>query len=250
MAQTEVMILSQKVGTEIDEHENRFYRIFPKEKGFINAQILRINEKNYRVIIVKEIRGNETQVKRFISQNKFDELQMHVESQPEFTEKEKIAMYEGMDFLRAEKIVNEIPKPQYVILKHSGQKKLKGSLFLVEENVLHIQTPTTIEKIHLSDLDQLSYRLEIGEFEHLRPYLYGITGLTGFALAQIYNSQRSTIYNEYGIPRNDLNRYTQLYGIVIGLIFSSELFDAVSTLLTPSETIILSEAEYEKKNIK
>ena len=89
MAQTEVMILSQKVGTEIDEHENRFYRIFPKEKGFINAQILRINEKNYRVIIVKEIRGNETQVKRFISQNKFDELQMHVESQPEFTEKEK-----------------------------------------------------------------------------------------------------------------------------------------------------------------
>jgi hypothetical protein len=56
--------------------------------------------------------------------------------------------------------------------------------------------------------------------------------------------------NKYGIPRNDINRYTQLFGIVIGLIFSSELFDAVSTLLTPSETIILSEAEYEKKNIK
>ena len=30
------MILSGKVGTEIDEHENRFYRIFPKEKGFVN----------------------------------------------------------------------------------------------------------------------------------------------------------------------------------------------------------------------
>ncbi len=253
-AQTEVMILSQKVGTEIDMHENRFYRIFPKEKGFINAQIIRINKENFRVVINKKIRGKERLVKRFISLDDYEKLQLHVDAQPELTEKTKNEMYEGMDFLRAEKIINEIPKPQYVILKHSGQKKwggrLKGSLFYVDENMLHIQTPTTIEKVHLSDLDQLSYRPEIGEYEYLRPYLYGITGLTGFALAQVYNSQRATLYNEYGIPRNDLNRYTQLFGIVIGLIFSSELFDAVSTLLTPSETIILSEAEYEKKNIK
>ncbi len=253
-AQTEVMILSQKVGTEIDMHENRFYRIFPKEKGFINAQIIRINKENFRVVINKKIRGKERLVKRFISLDDYEKLQLHVDAQPELTEEARIEMYEGMDFLRAEKIINEIPKPQYVILKHSGQKKwggrLKGSLFYVDENMLHIQTPTTIEKVHLSDLDQLSYRPEIGEYEYLRPYLYGITGLTGFALAQVYNSQRATLYNEYGIPRNDLNRYTQLFGIVIGLIFSSELFDAVSTLLTPSETIILSEAEYEKKNIK
>ncbi len=253
-AQTEVMILSQNVGTEIDMHENRFYRIFPKEKGFINAQIIRIDKENFRVVINKKIRGKERLVKRFISLDDYEKLQLHVDAQSELTEKTKIEMYEGMDFLRAEKIINEIPKPQYVILKHSGQKKwggrLKGSLFYVDENMLHIQTPTTIEKVHLSDLDQLSYRPEIGEYEYLRPYLYGITALTGFALAQVYNSQRATLYNEYGIPRNDLNRYTQLFGIVIGLIFSSELFDAVSTLLTPSETIILSEAEYEKKNIK
>ena len=249
-AQTEIMILSQKVGTEIDMHENRFYRIFPKEKGFINAQIIRIDNENYRVVIIKNIRGKEKVVKRFIPLNDYEKLQLHVDAQPELTEKAKIEMYEGMDFLRAEKIINEIPKPQYVILKHSGQKKLKGSLFFIDENMLHIQTPTTIEKVHLSDLDQLSYRPVLGEYEYLRPYLYGITGLTGFALAQVYNSQRATLYNEYGIPRNDLNRYTQLFGIVIGLIFSSELFDAVSTLLTPSETIILSEAEYEKKNIK
>ena len=30
--QIEIVILSSNVGTEIDEHENRFYRIFPKEK--------------------------------------------------------------------------------------------------------------------------------------------------------------------------------------------------------------------------
>ena len=241
-AQTEVMILSQKVGTEIDMHENRFYRIFPKEKGFINAQIIRIDKENFRVVINKKIRGKERLVKRFISLDDYEKLQLHIDAQPELTEKAKIEMYEGMDFLRAEKIVNEIPKPQYVILKHSGQKKLKGSLFFVDENMLHIQTPTTIEKVHLSDLDQLSYRPEIGEYEYLRPYLYGITGLTGFALAQKYNSQRN--------PETDIKWYNRFYGTIIGLIFSSELFDAVSTLLTPSETIILSEAEFEKKNIK
>ena len=131
--ETEVMILSGKVGTEIDEHENRFYRIFPKEKGFVNAQILRINEENYRVVIVKEIRAKQKTVKRFISQEGFDKLKAHVDSQPEFTEEAKIAMYEGLDFLRVEKIINEIPKPQFVILKHSGQKVLKGSLFLVND---------------------------------------------------------------------------------------------------------------------
>ena len=241
-AQTEVMILSQKVGTEIDVHENRFYRIFPKEKGFINAQIIRINKENFRVVIIKKIRGKERLVKRYISLDDYEKLQLHVDAQPELTEKAKIEMYEGMDFLRAEKIVNEIPKPQYVVLKHSGQKKLKGSLFFVDKNMLHIQTPTTIEKVHLSDLDQLSYRTEIGEYEYLRPYLYGITGLTGFALAQKYNSQRQ--------PETDIKWYNRFYGTIIGLIFSSELFDAVSTLLTPSETIILSEAEFEKKNIK
>ena len=44
--------------------------------------------------------------------------------------------------------------------------------------------------------------------------------------------------------------YRYLSGIILGLIFSSEVFDAVSTLLTSSETIILSEAEYDEVNYK
>jgi len=249
-AQTEVIIISDNVGAEIDEHENRFYRVFPEEKGLVDAQIVRINENKYRILVVKNIDGKITKVRRYIDQNEFDTLKKYVDLQPRFTEKEKIAMYEGMDFLRAEKIVNEIPRPQFVVLQHSGKKKLKGTLFNVEDNVLYIQTPTTIEMVSLNNLDKLSYRTSIGKYEYLRPYIYGASGVTGLALARIYNAQRPTLYNDFGIPRNDLIRYTQLLGIVIGLIFSSEVFDAVSTLLTPAETIILSEAEYESKNIK
>ena len=50
------------------------------------------------------------------------------------------------------------------------------------------------------------------------------------------------------IPRTDIAFYRYLNGIILGLIFSSEVFDAVSTLLTSSDTIILSEAEYNEEN--
>ena len=113
---------------------------------------------------------------------------------------------------------------------------------------MFIQTATTIEKIELNKIDRFSYRPSIGNFDYLRPYTFIITGLTGFAMASLYNSQRPVTYNEYGIPRKDLSAYRQIFGTIIGLIFSSEVFDAISTLLTPTDTIILSEAEYEKEN--
>ncbi|MGY8787655.1 MAG: hypothetical protein ACKVH5_05080, partial [Fidelibacterota bacterium] len=71
---------------------------------------------NYRVIIVKEIHGEIKNIKRFISQEKYESLQTIVESKPVFTKEEKIKMYEGMDFLRAEKIVKNLPLPQYITM--------------------------------------------------------------------------------------------------------------------------------------
>ena len=245
---TEIIILSSNVGTEIDEHENRFYRIFPKEKQLINAQFIKIGEEKYRIDVVKKINGKINKVNRYINQNEFDKLKIHVDNQPVLTKKLVTAMYEGMDFLRAEKIVNEIPKPQFVILRHSKNKKLSGTLLNVVDNTLFIQTATTIEKIELNRIDRFSYRPSLGNFDYLRPYTFFVTGLTGFAMASLYNAQRPVTYNEHGIPRKDLSAYHQIFGTIIGLIFSSEVFDAISTLLTPTDTIFLSEAEYEKEN--
>ena len=72
---TQIVILSANVGTEIDEHENRFYRIFPKEKQIINAQFIRIGEEKYRIDVVKKINGKINKVNRYINQNEFDRLQ-------------------------------------------------------------------------------------------------------------------------------------------------------------------------------
>ena len=248
IAQTEIIILSDNVGTEIDLHENRFYRIFPKEKNLINAQIVKIKPNEYRISIVKNINGNEKKVRRYINQAEIDALMLHIDSQPEFTEEARIKMYEGMDFLRVKKILNDIPKPQYVKIGHSRGKLVKGTLVKLENEILHIQTANVVEKINLNVLDKLSYRENISDLDYIRPYTYIFTSLSGFIMARLYNSQRPATYNEYGIPRNDIGAYRQIFGIVIGLIFSGEVFDAVRTLLTPKDTIILSEAEYEKEN--
>ena len=284
----DVVILSQKVGSEINEEENIFYNIFPDVKGFVNAQILQQSNNRYIFRIVTKRNGEFDEIIKHMNLKEFATLQNYVNGQPEMTEEAKIAMFEGLDYLKAGKIVNEIPKPQFVKIKYSKSKTIhadlagklnsmpkwlrggtsftaksaerfvkwlttpttKGTLIKVEENILHIQTATRMDQISLSDVDAISYRLTIGEYDFIKPYLYGISAFVGMGMAQIYNSQRSIIYNEYGIPRKDLNSYTQLSGFVIGLIFSSELFDAISTLLTPSETFILSKDTYERQKQK
>ena len=247
-SQTNVAILSVKVGSEIDIHENRFYRIFPDEKGFVNAQIIDAGNGNFRITIVKQIQGMETTVRRYIDQDDFQKIQNRIDQLPDFTKERKIEMYEGMDFIRAEKIINDIPKPQFIVIKHSDNKKLRGTLLKVEDNILYVQGPSVIEKISLSDLDRISYRDSFGKYDKYKNYFFVGTGFLGFVAAYSYNSQRAVIYNDYNIPRNDIAFYRYLNGIILGLIFSSEVFDAISTLLTSSETIILSEAEYNEEN--
>ena len=247
-SQTNVAIVSKKVGTEIDIHENRFYRIFPDEKGFVNAQIIDTGNGNFRITIVKQIQGMETTVRRYIDQDDFQKIKNRIDQLPDFTKERKIEMYEGMDFIRAEKIINDIPKPQFIVIKHSDNKKLRGTLLKVEDNILYVQGPSVIEKISLSDLDRISYRDSFGKYDKYKNYFFVGTGFLGFIGAYSYNSQRAVIYNDYNIPRNDIAFYRYLNGIILGLIFSSEVFDAISTLLTSSETIILSEAEYNEEN--
>ena len=261
-SQVEVVILSEKVGSEIDIHENRFYRIFPDVENYLNAQISKLklppegylssNEKKYKIkITIKSPNGKKNTIKRIISQKEFNEMRNRINEQEAFTEKRKIEMYEGMDYLRSEKIVSSIPKPQFVKLKHSNKRGvLKGTLTIFENNFLHIQTPTTIEKISLSDLDFLSYRDTIKIYPKLKFYTYGITSFVGLLSARRFNDQRELLYNKNNIPRKDIFAYTQIMGIVIGLIFSSEVFDAMSTLLTPTKSIILSKSAYEEKKYK
>ena len=237
-AQNEVVVLSPKVGTEIDIHENRFYRIFPKVKGFINAQIISVSDKHYRVRFVTSRRRKNKTYDKPLPLKRYVAMQNYVNRQPEFTEEARIAMYSGMNFLRAAEIISDLPKPQFVKILHHGRKRLKGTLTSFQDTLLSVQTPVRIEKISLKDVETISYRLSTAEYLFLKPYIYAMSGIIGLSAAQLYNNQRG--------PRVDMSWYFLFYGTMIGLNFSSELFDAVTTLLTPKETFILSQEQYEK----
>ena len=107
-----------------------------------------------------------------------------------------------------------------------------------ENNIVHVQTGRSLEKIDLDNVELISYRLSDNEFLGIKPYIYTLSGAIGLRVAALYNSQRS--------PRLDESWYYRFYGIALGLIFSGELYDALSTMLTPTETFILSQEKYEQ----
>ena len=240
-SEDEITILSPRVGTIIDIHENRFYRIFPKVRNFISAQIYSLNSNKYKVRIVVNRKGSLKTYEKSMSLRQFARFQNKVNRQPEFTVEAREVMYAGMDFLRASEILSDIKKPQFVKIQYNENMRLKGTLVDFENNLVIVQTPRYLEKIDLNDIDRISYRLYDNEFLGLKSYIYVLSGAIGLNVATIYNSQRS--------PRLDESWYYRFYGIVAGLIFSSEFYEAVSTILTPSETFVLSQDEYEQ-NVK
>jgi len=238
ISQNEVVILSPRVGTIIDVHENIFYRVFPKVRNFISAQIYFSSDVRYKVRFVVNRKGKRKIFEKKMSLRQFVRFQNKVNAQPEFTEKAREIMYAGMDFLRAAEIIKDLPKPQYVKVVHSNNKRLRGTLISFENNTISIQTPRTVENINLDYVELISYRLSDNEFLGLKPYIYALSGAIGLSMAKLYNSQRS--------PRLDESWYYRFYGITAGLIFSGELYEALSTVLTPTETFILSQEEYEQ----
>ena len=238
ISQNEVVILSPRVGTIIDVHENIFYRVFPKVRNFISAQIYFSSDVRYKVRFVVNRKGKRKIFEKKMSLRQFVRFQNKVNAQPEFTEKAREIMYAGMDFLRAAEIIKDLPKPQYVKVVHSNNKRLRGTLISFENNTISIQTPRTVENINLDYVELISYRLSDNEFLGLKPYIYALSGTIGLSMAKLYNNQRS--------PRLDESWYYRFYGITAGLIFSGELYEALSTVLTPTETFILSQEEYEQ----
>ena len=151
-SQGEIAILSSRVGTLIDIHENRFYRIFPKVRNFLSAQVYLKSSNDYKVRIVVNRKDKKKTYEKNMSLKQFTRFQNNINRQPEFTKEAREIMYAGMDFLRASDILNDIKKPQYVKIIHTNSDRLNGTLIGFEDNLVAVQTATAIEKIDLNDI--------------------------------------------------------------------------------------------------
>ena len=78
ISQNEIVILSPRVGTIIDIHENLFYRIFPKVRNFISAQIYEVSDLKYSVRIVANKRGIRKTYEKKMSLKQFTSYQNKV----------------------------------------------------------------------------------------------------------------------------------------------------------------------------
>ena len=114
MSQSEIIILSPRVGTIIDIHENLFYSVFPTIRIFISAQIYSTSDLRYKVRFVVNRRGKRKTYERKLSLKQFTRFQNKVNAQPELTEEAREIMYAGMDFLRAAEII----KGRFFSLSH------------------------------------------------------------------------------------------------------------------------------------
>ena len=155
ISQNEIVILSPRVGTIIDIHENLFYRIFPKVRNFISAQIYEVSDLKYSVRIVANKRGKRKTYEKKMSLKQFTRFQNKVNLQPEFTKEAREVMYAGMDFLRAAEIIKGLPKPQYIKVVHNNNKRLGGTLISFENNIISIHTARAIEKIKLDYVEMI-----------------------------------------------------------------------------------------------
>ena len=78
-------------------------------KGFVNAQIISISDKQYRVRYVTSRRRKKKTYDKPLSLKRYVAMQNYVNRQPDFTEEARIAMYSVMNFLLDAEIISDLP---------------------------------------------------------------------------------------------------------------------------------------------
>jgi len=237
-AQNQVTILSPKIGSVIDIDENEFYGIFPNTRGFESAQIYMADGHVYEARIAQSKQGKIFTTSKFIPMEEYAKLQVSVNSQPELTEERRKLIRENLFYLRVPTILEEIEKPQYVKLKVVGGKKIKGTLVKFQNDTVHVQTAIKMLNLDIHELESISYRLSTADVLVLKPIIRYVSTIIGLGFGEYWNEQRN--------PELDQRWYYRFFGITGGLIVSGEIYDAIATMISPTETFALTESEFNK----
>ncbi|MBT3496472.1 MAG: hypothetical protein HN657_00635 [Candidatus Marinimicrobia bacterium] len=237
-AQNDIIILSPKVGSVIDAEENQFYEIFPKIKQFVSAQIFMNEDAHYEARIVHFKKRKRITITQSITMKSFVALQNYVNQQPLFSDENRKKKGIDVFYLRAPKILDEMEKPQYVQMQIANHPKIKGTLMAYRNDSIYVQTHIQMEKFSNTELESISYRLSRREYLSLKPIIRTVTAIIGLGLSEFMNEQRH--------PEIDLKWHNRFLGLVAGMLVSGEIYDALATLIIPTETFALRETENKK----
>ena len=238
-AQTpDIIPLSKKVGLTVDAEENIFYRIFNDIDGFYSAQFYDVGKNKIVVQIVFVDFSQKSVRRRSMTTEEFIDLKHHVDAQPYITDIDRQAISENLTYLTTVSIIESIPHDQYIVIEHRSGKKVRGSVLGVEDRLISIQTPISVETIPIWDMASLTYKKEIREIPKIKGFLYAVSALGGVILAEIWNEQTR--------PRIDLIWHFRFIGTVLGTLFGAETYQAVNIISSPSTFFALTPEEMDK----
>ena len=238
-AQTpDIIPLSKKVGLTVDAEENVFYRIFNDIDGFFSAQFYDVGKDKIIVQIVFVDFSQKSVRRRSISMQEFIDLKHHVDAQPFINDNDRRAIKENLTYLTTISIIESIPDGQFIAIEHRTGKKVRGSVLGIEDRLVSIQTPISVETIPIWDMASLTYRKEIREIPKIKGFLYAVSALGGVILAEVWNEQTR--------PRIDLIWHFRFIGTVLGTLFGAETYQVVNIISSPKTFFALTPEEMDK----
>ncbi len=239
--ESDVVVLSIKVGATVDAAENAFMNLFPDVQGFESAQFYKLSENRYVAKIVYVDRTRRKLKKRRYSWKQFQQLKYRAGSHPAITEEQREQQLDYLTYLRTHNIMEDIPPSTFCTIKHESGRRFTGTFVKYENREITFQSLTKRLKFPIEELVSITYRPFVDDGQLWKKWAaFGIGAVAGTSIAEVWNSQKS--------PRIDIVWYNRFLGMGIGLLFGSEMFEAVSVITSPDQVLALTPEELAKIN--
>ena len=234
----EIIPLSQKVGLTLDAEENLFYNVYSDIDGFESAQFYEISIQTVIARISYVQYSQQKTSKRKYKMMDFLRMKEAVDVQPIITVEDRLLVRENLTYLQTDEILSGIQEDQYVTIYHRSGRRIRGTLKEYGNKNLIIQTPVSLEKIPIWDMESISYREGINYHSNWKFPLYAFSALAGLILAESWNEQTR--------PHIDSVWYNRFLGSMAGLLAGSEAFQTFNVLTSPKTFFALTPEEMDR----
>ncbi len=232
----EVLNISKHIGHTLDAEENLYYNVFSNIPNFNDAQFFQV-KPNQIIARISFIDYTKIKITRKVfSLKKFTDLQIRLNKKPQITDKIRESFADNLTYLRTKHVLENISVGQYVSVKTLSNRWVKGTLLSFKKNTLSLQTPYSIKRIPMTQMERINYRENIIIRPDWKIYFYGFAAIIGYTLIERWNIQTTP---EWGVKWH--NRFS---GAIFGLFAGAEVYDTSMILLskktqfglTPKET--------------
>jgi hypothetical protein len=209
-----VIVLSTKVGAEINYIENIYYEIFPDVKNLYSAQFILINESQYGVRLIYWD-PESLSLKRdaiFLNEDVFEKLKNKVDLTPFPTERDVNRITGKYVILKQIEIFRSLPVGTHLKLYTVNSNKYRGILLEHREDGLVLFDGSKEFLIPYLSV-QKGFRIESRQFNpKLNTYVYWGSAISGAAAAYYISQDNSTHVRNFKITSG-----------AVGLVFVSHI---------------------------